>query len=352
MDVGVEDAAVDEAEDDGDAEYNADESVDDTDLITYADDGPLPRAPIRLVHGMRQNLGDPIALREHLEKPTQTLRLHVGNHDRELPSTQHKQYNRLFGASKNVDLYDPLKRPSRPSFDGPLLEGKNGRRDGHGTRSTGAVEPSRRQRAAALFVGLIRDNLNSDMQYSGELASTQFEATRQEIGVVHICVLRRRQSDPNCSPAPARGGSGQDFAQSISLPWAQLVLLIYRGYHAAKILDNMHLAPHLEKLSIDHPYGCNLRMLSGTNLHGIRLEETTFISELRLYTSVWDWSWGDRLIPFLKRLTTDAQFLPNLETLRMQWLIPNLPHEVVDMLESRWYCRSGGDVKKLKSFKL
>ncbi|KAJ6570562.1 hypothetical protein DFH09DRAFT_1080119 [Mycena vulgaris] len=60
-----------------------------------------------------------------LEKSTQTLRL-------------------------QVDLYDPLKRPSRPSFDGPLLEEKNGRRDGHGTRSTGAVEPSRRQRAAAL----------------------------------------------------------------------------------------------------------------------------------------------------------------------------------------------------------
>ncbi|KAJ6534170.1 hypothetical protein B0H19DRAFT_1080662 [Mycena capillaripes] len=27
-----------------------------------------------------------------LEKPTQTLRLHVGKHDRELPRTQHKQY--------------------------------------------------------------------------------------------------------------------------------------------------------------------------------------------------------------------------------------------------------------------
>ncbi|KAJ6538228.1 hypothetical protein DFH09DRAFT_1283500 [Mycena vulgaris] len=42
-------------------------------------------------------------------------------------------------ASRKVDLYDPLKRPSRPSFDGPLLEEKNGRRDGHGTRSTGAI---------------------------------------------------------------------------------------------------------------------------------------------------------------------------------------------------------------------
>ncbi|KAJ6537403.1 hypothetical protein DFH09DRAFT_1090988 [Mycena vulgaris] len=79
-----------------------------------------------------------------LEKSTQTLRLHVGNHDQELPRTQHKQYT--------VDLYDPLKRPSRPSFDGPLLEEKNGRREGHGTRSTGAVEPSRRQRAAALVL--------------------------------------------------------------------------------------------------------------------------------------------------------------------------------------------------------
>ncbi|KAJ7753315.1 hypothetical protein DFH07DRAFT_774083 [Mycena maculata] len=52
--------------------------------------------------------------------------------------------------SLKVDLSDQLKRPSLPSFDGPLLEEKNGRRDGHGTRSTGAVKPWRRQRAAAL----------------------------------------------------------------------------------------------------------------------------------------------------------------------------------------------------------
>ncbi|KAJ6546105.1 hypothetical protein DFH09DRAFT_1088055 [Mycena vulgaris] len=92
-----------------------------------------------------------------LEKSTQTLMLHVGNHDRELPRIQHKQYTvclepaKTYGKQESVDLYDPLKRPSRPSFDGPLLEEKNGRRDGHGTRSTGAVEPSRRQRAAALL---------------------------------------------------------------------------------------------------------------------------------------------------------------------------------------------------------
>ncbi|KAJ6596192.1 hypothetical protein DFH09DRAFT_1072246 [Mycena vulgaris] len=102
-----------------------------------------------------------------LEKSTQTLRLHVGNHDQELPTyylplnASGGQLIRAFESSPaailrglcyqaEVDLYDPLKRPSRPSFDGPLLEEKNGRRDGHGTRSTGAVEPSRRQRAAAL----------------------------------------------------------------------------------------------------------------------------------------------------------------------------------------------------------
>ncbi|KAJ7718568.1 hypothetical protein DFH07DRAFT_784903 [Mycena maculata] len=88
-----------------------------------------------------------------LEKPTETLKLHVGNHDRELPRTQHKQYTVCLEPAKSlkVDLYDPLKRPSRPSFDGPLLEEKNGPRDGHGTRSTGAVKLSRRQRAAALI---------------------------------------------------------------------------------------------------------------------------------------------------------------------------------------------------------
>ncbi|KAJ7788122.1 hypothetical protein B0H14DRAFT_2628557 [Mycena olivaceomarginata] len=98
-----------------------------------------------------------------LGEPTQTLRLHVGNHDRELPRTQHKQYTVCLEPAKilKVDLYDPLKRPSRPSFDGPFLEGKNGRRDGHGTRSTGAVEPSRRQRAAALhgYPGSLRNSM-------------------------------------------------------------------------------------------------------------------------------------------------------------------------------------------------
>ncbi|KAF8175007.1 hypothetical protein K438DRAFT_2047804 [Mycena galopus ATCC 62051] len=44
----------------------------------------------------------------------------------------------------------PFQRLSRPSFNGPLEEAKNPRRDGHGTRQTGAVEPSQRLRAEAL----------------------------------------------------------------------------------------------------------------------------------------------------------------------------------------------------------
>ncbi|KAJ7323322.1 hypothetical protein DFH08DRAFT_817893 [Mycena albidolilacea] len=49
-----------------------------------------------------------------------------------------------------VPLQDPFQRPSRPSFSGPLEGRQICQRDGHGTRSTAAVEPLRRSRAAAL----------------------------------------------------------------------------------------------------------------------------------------------------------------------------------------------------------
>ncbi|KAJ7728042.1 hypothetical protein B0H16DRAFT_1470631 [Mycena metata] len=39
---------------------------------------------------------------------------------------------------------------SGPSFNGPFLRARDRRRNGHGTRLTGAVEPSQRQRAAAI----------------------------------------------------------------------------------------------------------------------------------------------------------------------------------------------------------
>ncbi|KAJ7756627.1 hypothetical protein B0H16DRAFT_1458080 [Mycena metata] len=56
----------------------------------------------------------------------------------------------------------PLACRYGPSFNGPFLDAKNLRRNGHGTRSTGAVEPSQRQRAAALPSRLIRAALGGD----------------------------------------------------------------------------------------------------------------------------------------------------------------------------------------------
>ncbi|KAJ7660800.1 hypothetical protein DFH06DRAFT_1193312 [Mycena polygramma] len=60
------------------------------------------------------------------------------------------------------------------------------------------------------------------------------------------------------------------------------------------------------------------------------------------------WLWDEHLIPLLQRCTTDAEFLPNLETLSVEWYTRAVPAQVVEMLEARW----GGGSRKLKSFKL
>ncbi|KAJ6507789.1 hypothetical protein C8R47DRAFT_1236434 [Mycena vitilis] len=52
-----------------------------------------------------------------------------------------------------------------------------------------------------------------------------------------------------------------------------------------------------------------------------------------------DWAPDEELFPFLRRLSTDAAFLPNLQTLRMSFYLSRFPPQLVEMLEARWYQR-------------
>ncbi|KAJ6569272.1 hypothetical protein B0H19DRAFT_1232159 [Mycena capillaripes] len=90
------------------------------------------------------------------------------------------------------------------------------------------------------------------------------------------------------------------------------------------------------------------------------LEAMPTTSELDLFMNINSgWSGERDLIPFLKRLATDMEFLPNLQMLSMKWDIRRVPqglveilHELVEMLESRRYQRTNDSKKMLESFTL
>ncbi|KAF8180657.1 hypothetical protein K438DRAFT_2170813 [Mycena galopus ATCC 62051] len=82
----------------------------------------------------------------------------------------------------------PFKRPSRPFFNGPLEQTKNCRQDGHGTRQTGAVEPSRRSRVEALGTIVLLRTL--------------------ETCIRHFWPLQRRKSDGMKGASMSRASGG------------------------------------------------------------------------------------------------------------------------------------------------
>ncbi|KAJ7649432.1 hypothetical protein DFH06DRAFT_1208236 [Mycena polygramma] len=92
---------------------------------------------------------------------------------------------------------------------------------------------------------------------------------------------------------------------------------------------------------------CEPRSVSLTNsgnfsgLEVLSAVPTVIAVYLNDMQSVWLWR------PFFERLTSDAEFLPNLQTLCMQLDDQDVPAQVADMLEARW----GGGAGKLKSFK-
>ncbi|KAJ6569294.1 hypothetical protein B0H19DRAFT_692698 [Mycena capillaripes] len=136
-----------------------------------------------------------------------------------------------------------------------------------------------------------------------------------------------------------------DFLDGITLP-ALKVLTIDSG-------NEEWLIPLLRLFTRSE---CRLRVMSmhlPDHSFAMRVcEKMHTISHLHIATKDWNWSWTDELIPFFERLTTDAQFLPNLEMLGMEWDIRAVPHQLVEMLESRRYPRRNYRWKMLEFFTL
>ncbi|KAJ6569273.1 hypothetical protein B0H19DRAFT_1256921 [Mycena capillaripes] len=150
--------------------------------------------------------------------------------------------------------------------------------------------------------------------------------------------------------------SALDFFGSVTLP-ALEILDIYWSSHS-KLPQVLHMFARS---------GCRLHSISlcdaGHSFSLPILEAMPTASKLHLFMDIDDgWSGERDLIPFLKRLATDTEFLPNLQTLSMEWnlrkvplgLVEMLHEELVKMLESRRYQRTtGNDSKKmLESFTL
>ncbi|KAJ6569287.1 hypothetical protein B0H19DRAFT_1232170 [Mycena capillaripes] len=140
------------------------------------------------------------------------------------------------------------------------------------------------------------------------------------------------------------------------------------GQHSSELLESVTL-PVLEVLVLDRGTetafpallglfarsGCSSCSISMTDLSHFfflpAFETIPSVSKVRLYLPESPWLWDDGWLPFLQRLTTDAKFLPNLQTLDLKWGIRTVPLELVEMLESR--CRRRSDESKgLKALKV
>ncbi|KAJ6569276.1 hypothetical protein B0H19DRAFT_1350209 [Mycena capillaripes] len=144
-----------------------------------------------------------------------------------------------------------------------------------------------------------------------------------------------------------------DFLESVTLPMLE-ILDIRSGSHRR--------LPQV--LGLFARSGCRLRSISMSDTgHSFSLpilEAMPAASELHLFMNINSgWSGERDSIPFLKRLATDVEFLPNLQTLSMEWdirdvpqgLVETLHEELVEMLESRHYQRNNHSTA-LKAFKL
>ncbi|KAJ7649436.1 hypothetical protein DFH06DRAFT_1420907 [Mycena polygramma] len=131
-----------------------------------------------------------------------------------------------------------------------------------------------------------------------------------------------------------------DIMQSVTLPALKNLVLELEGS------DDALLPTVLQLLTRS---GCELRSASIAGFpHSFvdrTLAVTPTVTDVRIDAKG---AMDDHLIPFFRRLTTDVGFLPNLQTLHMEWQIRAVPAQAVEMLEARW----GGGSRKLKSFKL
>ncbi|KAJ6569270.1 hypothetical protein B0H19DRAFT_1373499 [Mycena capillaripes] len=174
--------------------------------------------------------------------------------------------------------------------------------------------------------------------------------------------LRNPSSDAIPAPLPLPSiralviadDTSLDFLESVTLPTLE-ILDIGSGSHSG--------LPQVLRLFARS--GCQLRSISISDAdHYFSLpilEAMPTVSELHLFMEIDDgWSGERDLIPFLKRLATDTEFLPNLQMLSMEWdlrmvplgLVEMLHEELVEMLESRRYEHTNDSKKMLESFAL
>ncbi|KAJ6569331.1 hypothetical protein B0H19DRAFT_1256974 [Mycena capillaripes] len=157
------------------------------------------------------------------------------------------------------------------------------------------------------------------------------------------------------------------FSRALAAP-RHLHTLVIRGRKSFDFLEGVTL-PALEVLVLDPGNDASLPLVlglftrSGCQLRSISIIEPDYnfalhvleaiptVSEVHLNLRETGWLWDDELIPFFKRLATEAKFLSNLQTLCMQWGIRAVPRELVEMLESRRHQLSTQS-KVLKAFKL
>ncbi|KAJ7020224.1 hypothetical protein C8F04DRAFT_198418 [Mycena alexandri] len=129
------------------------------------------------------------------------------------------------------------------------------------------------------------------------------------------------------------------FLDNLSLPVLKRLILSN---------DSQPASPS-ELLDLFVRSGCRLYNLTATDFeYGFvlpLLEAMPTLSIVRLFDMNWDRD--TEVISLFKRITNDAEFLPNLGTLRIDWPFYGVPYEeVIQMLESRRYNR--GDLGKLQ----
>ncbi|KAJ7679139.1 hypothetical protein DFH06DRAFT_505892 [Mycena polygramma] len=130
----------------------------------------------------------------------------------------------------------------------------------------------------------------------------------------------------------------EDYLPGVTLP----ALRVLDVYHNPNLSHDPALPSFLLRSS------WQLRSLSvidlGLSIVTRALAATPTVEEVHIGCRInreWsqDWAQDDELFPFLHRLSTDAEFLPNMRTLRMSFDFGRFPHQLVEMLDARWYPR-------------
>ncbi|KAJ6575732.1 hypothetical protein DFH09DRAFT_1078672 [Mycena vulgaris] len=103
-------------------------------------------------HGQRHGRNGYTGITERIKKVDGETNLKVRHHFRQLPVLPQLDCSLQVWRQEVSEHTEGMLNVQTRAVPVPLSSGKNGRRNGHGTRATGAVEPWPRSRAAALLV--------------------------------------------------------------------------------------------------------------------------------------------------------------------------------------------------------